>query len=297
MKLDANAHVAARTVRAYGLSHNVICIKQLLSEREQMDVVHLSHDLSPSNLLEASPFPQHTPWIYHNWPSKFMEKGDAEKAIESDEEKEKRMGLLLSLGGIIGKMIISIAKAANNQMKAPQPVPVPVPAVLEMKEEEEQKNGNDIVIQHHPLEMKDDGQSENPHHGAGAVGGPHGKKQVVDIQNENDDRGYAPKAIYGILYPPRGFLEAHTDAHQGWVVSISVGSDCDFWYKNGVDDERKHRVNIESGDVMVFPGYRLMHGVDAVGEGVPRFWKLLQAEHVVPVQFSRYCLQFRHPMN
>merc|ERR1712173_498934 len=152
-------------------------------------------------------------------------------------------------------MIISIAKAANQQQNALNAVHKEVhkavdPEVVEQEQKENMENDvnhDEIVI--HP--------------------------QHQNAKGKQQDKGYVPKAIYGILYPPRGFLEAHTDAHQGWVVSISVGADCDFWYQHD-NDEKKNKVMIESGDVMVFPGYRLMHGVDAVGERVPRFWKLLQ---------------------
>merc|ERR1712129_439183 len=129
-------------------------------------------------------------------------------------------------------------------------------------------------------------------------------KMIISIatnQNGKKDKEkkYEPKAIYGILYESRGFLEAHTDASQGWIVSISVGAMCNFWYanqekmKNKMD---KHRINIQSGDVMVFPGYRLMHGVDSVEQNVPKFWTELHQKQVVPKQFVRYCLQFRHPL-
>ena len=100
---------------AYGLPNNVICIKQLLTVNEQNDLIHLSHDLYPSNILEVSPFPQHTPWIYYNWPSKFMEKEDAELVIKNDKDKEKEMQLLLDLGAVLGKMIIHIAETARKQ--------------------------------------------------------------------------------------------------------------------------------------------------------------------------------------
>lgn len=231
-------HEEEKTVHAFGLPGNVMLVKRLLCEQEQMELVHLSHDCVPSNLLEAAPFPQHTPWIYYRWPARFM-------AQEQAQQEAKQLELLLSLGAILGKMIISIAKAANRRQHAQV-----------AKEEEKEKQG------------KDKGKDE-------------------------DAERYAPKAMYGILYPARGYLEAHTDAHQGWVVSLSVGAHCDFWYESG---KKKHRVRIESGDLMVFAGYRLMHGVDAVGEQVPEFWKVLQAKRVVPVQFARYCLQFRHPL-
>ena len=233
-----NVKIEKNTIKAFGLPHNVICIKRLLSEQEQIKLIHLSNDLFPSSLLEIAPFPQHTPWIYLNWPAKFMEK-EEEKIINS-KEKEKNMQSLLDLGAILGKMIISIAQNAQKQ-----------------NEEKEEK-----------------------------------------------EKEYEPKAIYGILYQSRGFLEAHTDAHQGWIVSISIGAMADFWYSNQKkmdnqknDEQSKHRINIQSGDVMVFPGYRLMHGVDSVDQNVPKFWTSLQQKQVVPKQFVRYCLQFRHPLN
>jgi len=234
------------TIKAYGLPHNVICIKHLFSEQEQIDLVELCNELYPSSLVDTLPFPQHTPWIYYNWPSKFMEQPDAEKAIKSNKQKKKKMELLLNLGSILGKMVISIVqtvKQKNNTLE----------------------------------EEKDD--------------------EMNKVNNKNKEE-YEPKAIYGILYPSRGFLEAHMDAHQGWIISISIGATCDFWFTDpkNKNDKRKHHINIQSGDVMVFPGYRLLHGVDNVDKNVPRFWKLLQAKRVIPVQFARYCLQFRHPL-
>eukprot|EP01084_Bolivina_argentea_P097999 176158_1 len=240
-------------IKAYGLPHNVICIKQLLSEKQQIALVNLSNDLYPSLQLEISPFPQHTPWIYYNWPKKFMEKADIENEIKNNKQKKKQMELLLNLGAILGKMIISIANSARQQ----------------------KANG------------KQDINNINEE-----------KHNIIDNNNEKNQHTYSPKAIYGILYPSRGFLEAHEDAHQGWIVSISVGATCDFWFcdhKND-NDKRKYHLNIESGDVMVFPGYRLMHGVDNVDQNVPGFWKILQETHVIPLQFARYCLQFRHPL-
>eukprot|EP01084_Bolivina_argentea_P278998 476902_1 len=198
---------------------------------------------------------------------------DTEIAIKNNQQKAKQMELLLSLGSILGKMIISIAQIARqkNQKK---------PVVINQVDEE--KKDNDI---NDPIDKLKN-------------------KNKAKIQNDKDnEEGYSPKAIYGILYPSRGFLEAHTDAHQGWIVSISVGAICDFWFsdqkkmdKQNTDDKNKHHIHIESGDVMVFPGYRLMHGVDNVDENVPRFWKLLQAKGVIPLQYARYCLQFRHPL-
>ena len=222
-------------IRAYGLPHNVLCVKRFLSEQQQIDLVQLSNDVHPLTVLQTSPFPQHTPWIYHNWPTKFMQKEEAEMKMKGDEQqKEKQMESLLSLGGILGKMIISIAQSAREQNEKKE------------KDKEAQK-------------------------------------------------AYKPAAIYGILYPSRGFLEAHTDAHQGWIVSLSIGASAHFWYS--ADQIKKHRINIRSGDVLVFPGYRLMHGIDSVDQNAPKFWKEMQAKRIVPQQFARYCLQFRHPLN
>merc|ERR1712219_22272 len=72
------------------------------------------------------------------------------------------MGLLLTLGGIIGKMIISIAKAANQQQHQPA---VQQQQHLVIIEEEEQKNGND----HHIENVHVHPQGMNPIHGQNVV--------------------------------------------------------------------------------------------------------------------------------
>ena len=272
-------------IHAFGLPNNVICIKKLLSEKEQIDLIHLSHDLYPSNYLQMSPFPQHTPWIYYNWPTKFMEKDDVEIMIKNDKQKQKEMQLLLNLGSILGKMIISIAETARKQKEEKND---PLKQQI-AKQQQEQKC--DINQQNDRFSNDDKNVINN--------------KNIIYNQQQNEKK-YSPKAIYGILYPAKGFLEAHTDAHQGWIVSISIGATCDFWFydqndkdnkqKNNKQKNKKHHINIESGDIMIFPGYRLMHGVDTVQQNAPRFWKILQAKRVIPLQFVRYCLQYRHPL-
>eukprot|EP01083_Nonionella_stella_P041626 112795_1 len=256
---DVHMHSEDGIIKAYGLPHNVICIKHLFSEKEQIDLVTVSDNLYPSFHLQMSPFPQHTPWVYYNWPSKFMNQPDAEVSIKNDKLKTNEMELLLNLGSILGKMIITMLQKVKRQ-KENKDI-----GMNEVYEEKHNKNNNPELNQ--------------------------------QPKQRNRSR-YCPKAVYGILYPARGFLEAHTDAHQGWIVSISMGATCDFWFQDPKNkkDKNKYHVNIESGDVMIFPGYRLMHGVDDVQQTVPPFWQRLQTNHRIPLPFVRYCLQFRHPL-
>jgi len=104
---------------------------------------------------------------------------------------------------------------------------------------------------------------------------------------------YDPNAVYAILYPPGGSFIPHLDGAKGWVLSVSIGDSADFFYSIGLEGSRTE-VRLESGDVIIFNGGQLHHGISKIhANSAPSFWN----SHGISVyEMSRLNLQFRDPI-
>ena len=92
--------------------------------------------------------------------------------------------------------------------------------------------------------------------------------------NYCDQRKFSQEALYCIVYGPESVLESHQDIQGGWVISISVGASCEFFFSPKADGSSRSQIMLNSGDVVIFNGRRLFHGVGKVlTESVPKIWQ------------------------
>ena len=312
------------SINVFGLPHNVLVLKQVFSIEEQIGLIELSHSFEPATHLVARKHPQHTPWIYYNWPDRFNVIEQKQNNYHKDNPNNDRnigkkvnnlkMESLMHLGSVLGKLIVKIVDIAqkNDQDDTENDKEINDPDDnLPHNDEIERKVENSVAIPTDNMNETDE------------------RRDGVAKDKNANMKLHRPEAIYGILYPRHGVLGSHKDAHMGWIIAISIGATAKFWYSNGNPNENdndnnndndkqddgkekeKHKdkdninvkkdekieINVESGDIMVFPGYKLLHAVDDVDPNTtPRFWKILQARQIIPVVFARYCLQFRHPL-
>jgi len=83
---------------------------------------------------------------------------------------------------------------------------------------------------------------------------------------------YAPGTCEVIIYDSDGFVEAHCDCLNGWVVVLSLGCSASFWYlddgASGLQDsDSKKYITVVSGDAVIFNGsaaLNIQHGVNAI---------------------------------
>ena len=110
-------------------------------------------------------------------------------------------------------------------------------------------------------------------------------------------------AIHGVWYNESGYLQSHRDktwtnreqnessqADTEWVLSISLGASALFTYYHPKDDGKLHGTTVimESGDVLLFNGAYLYHGVSVIQNSTPRWVKEL-----FPEVTGRLNLQYR----
>lgn len=94
---------------------------------------------------------------------------------------------------------------------------------------------------------------------------------------------------------------------QGWVLSLSLGASCHFFYHQKLEDDPFH-VTLNSGDLILFNGGKLFHGVteivtsrtegmsntDARGIPIlPDFWSYCHESDILPRNYMRMNVQFR----
>jgi hypothetical protein len=101
-----------------------------------------------------------------------------------------------------------------------------------------------------------------------------------------------PSAAFAIGYPHGGSFKRHVDGSKGWVISVSLG--CSAVFRYGLFQDRCTNTEIlRSGDVAVFNGGEVYHGISNVSSGTaPPFWTDPQ-EEVSRYDFARIVLQFR----
>jgi alkylated DNA repair dioxygenase AlkB len=103
---------------------------------------------------------------------------------------------------------------------------------------------------------------------------------------------YKPEALYAICYGSKGALVSHQDGQMGWVLGLSMGESCDFFFSKTQEGGRQ-TVKLESGDLILFNGQTLFHGVSKIHEGsAPAFWS---TKNGIPANVGRINLQYRDP--
>ena len=91
-------------------------------------------------------------------------------------------------------------------------------------------------------------------------------------------------ALHGVWYNGNGYLRNHQDrtwdqdnktSQTVWVFSISLGSTARFTYHHPQDIQGNHSttVLVESGDVLLFNGAYLYHGVQVLEHSIPNWWE------------------------
>jgi len=132
--------------------------------------------------------------------------------------------------------------------------------------------------------------------------------------NEQPDKGvtlpesFNPSTCWGLAYKGEDKMPAHLDRAEGWTLSVSVGATVDFVI--GREPEKgsmygeyaphkpypqqvEQGVAFESGDLLLFEGDRLFHGVDGIQKDTaPSIWNdslLLNANN----RLARVGLLFR----
>mmetsp|Transcript_7474 Transcript_7474/g.14158 ORF Transcript_7474/g.14158 Transcript_7474/m.14158 type:complete len:251 (-) Transcript_7474:100-852(-) len=99
---------------------------------------------------------------------------------------------------------------------------------------------------------------------------------------------FDPCTVWGLVYKDSDTMPCHLDRAEGWTLSISVGASVNFVigrepekgsmygeyarHKAHVNQHEQH-ITFESGDLLLFEGDRLFHGVDGIHNGTaPEFW-------------------------
>ena len=110
-------------------------------------------------------------------------------------------------------------------------------------------------------------------------------------------------AIHGVWYNENGSLQSHRDktwtsdehnktsnTETEWVLSISLGASALFTYYHPDDKKEKYgtTVIVESGDILLFNGAYLYHGVSIVNTSTPPW-----LNDIVPGITGRLNLQYR----
>jgi alkylated DNA repair dioxygenase AlkB len=87
-------------------------------------------------------------------------------------------------------------------------------------------------------------------------------------------RDFTQEALYGILYGPESVLESHQDIQGGWVISMSIGAACEFFFSPKAESgSLQTHIVLNSGDVIIFNGRKLFHGVSKVfSDQIPDLW-------------------------
>ena len=159
------------------------------------------------------------------------------------------------------------------------------------------------------------------------------KREEKSLKKEEGERplvvgpgmSWDPDSLNAILYPTRGKMNNHIDGPLGWVLSVSIGNTAIFEYQvlqqerekeaekeerdEGTKGEAKSEgamksLELESGDVVLFQGAKMFHGVKDIRPGTaPAFWAVdgeegtsspsLSEQERLVYSFSRLNLQYR----
>jgi len=124
-------------------------------------------------------------------------------------------------------------------------------------------------------------------------GSPDGNGNAHALNTEDQCVRFEPDAVSALLYARGSSLTQHRDSKPGWVLGLSVGSAARFYFSG--DKSKKTEVQLESGDVIVYNGTRLLHGVEGiVPDTAPAYWKReVSGENCPAIGFERFVLSFR----
>jgi hypothetical protein len=108
---------------------------------------------------------------------------------------------------------------------------------------------------------------------------------------------FTPTALSALWYTDGSALPAHQDAVSGWVLTISVGCSAIFNYTSdtlkGKSSDGGPKVQLDSGDVLLFNCTKWTHGIEKILSGTaPAWWQKLKSDVGVS-DLARFCLQFR----
>jgi len=105
---------------------------------------------------------------------------------------------------------------------------------------------------------------------------------------------YEADGLSCLLYGKGSNLPQHRDSRPGWVMGISIGSSATFFFSEKSSQQRTE-IQLESGDVIVYHGTRLLHGIASiVPDSYPSFWKEeLKSGGLGDIDVQRLVLQFR----
>jgi hypothetical protein len=109
---------------------------------------------------------------------------------------------------------------------------------------------------------------------------------------------FFPTELSTLLYTENTDLPMHRDSSTGWVLGISIGCSADFfWQRNS--KEKRNTVRLESGDMILYNGTTLLHGISKVypEESASKEWRQIQdlakKESNHPIIPVRFVVQFR----
>ena len=100
---------------------------------------------------------------------------------------------------------------------------------------------------------------------------------------------FNPKSLYSIMYHQDAKLGQHQDGALGWVLLVSLGDSCVFKYSERIDSPQIE-LKIDSGDIILFNGKKLFHGVERIIPGTaPKWWNNCGENYGM----ARFNIQFR----
>jgi alkylated DNA repair dioxygenase AlkB len=101
-------------------------------------------------------------------------------------------------------------------------------------------------------------------------------------------KNFDPKALYSIMYHENAKLQQHQDGTLGWVLLVSIGDSCVFKYSE-TQNSSQIELKIDSGDIILFNGQKLFHGVERIiPNTAPKWWKNSETYGM-----ARFNIQFR----
>lgn len=82
------------------------------------------------------------------------------------------------------------------------------------------------------------------------------------------------------MYPSDGALHSHQDGVKGQVLGLTLGQSTMFHFSPTQKEKDRTEVLLESGDLILFDGGKLWHGVDKIiPDTAPQWWKDMQVSY------------------
>ena len=95
------------------------------------------------------------------------------------------------------------------------------------------------------------------------------------------------------MYHENAKLGQHQDGALGWVLLVSLGDSCVFKYSETIKSP-PIELKIDSGDIILFNGQKLFHGVERIIPGTaPKWWSNSGETYGM----ARFNIQFRDSTN